>query len=92
MNKSELIAKVAEKAGCEKKTAESVINATMAVAMDAVKAHEDIAIAGFGTLSVKKRDARKGHNPVTGETIDIPACMVPSFKPGSAMKDAANGK
>ena len=85
MNKTEFIAKVAAKAGVEKKTA-------AAVATDAMKEHEPISIVGFGTLSVAHREERTGQNPKTGEKVKIPARSAPVFKAGSTLKEAANSK
>ena len=92
MNKTEFIAKVAAKAEVEKKVAAALVDAALAVANDAMKAHEPISIVGFGTLSVVHREERIGQNPQTGEKVKIPARSVPAFKAGSALKEAANSK
>ena len=91
MNKTEFIAKVAAKAGVEKKAA-ALVDAALEVVTDAVKAHEPISIVGFGTLSIAHREERTGKNPKTGETLKIPARSVPVFKPSSTLKEAANSK
>ena len=91
-NKTEFIAKVAAKAGVEKKAAAALVDAALEVVTDAVKAHEPISIVGFGTLSIAHREERTGKNPKTGETLKIPARSVPVFKPGSTLKEAANSK
>lgn len=87
MNKTELIAAVAESAGLTKKDTERVINA----AIDAITANlvtgEKVQISGFGTFETKTREARVGRNPHTKEAIDIPATRVPTFKPSKALKD-----
>lgn len=92
MNKTEFIAKVAAKAGVEKKTAAALVDAALEVATDAMKEHEPISIVGFGTLSVAHREERTGQNPKTGEKVKIPARSVPVFKAGSTLKEAANSK
>lgn len=92
MNKTEFIAKVAAKAGVEKKAAAALVDAALEVVTDAVKAHEPISIVGFGTLSIAHREERTGKNPKTGETLKIPARSIPVFKPGSTLKEAANSK
>ena len=92
MNKTEFIAKVAAKAGVEKKTAAALVDAALEVATDAMKEHEPISIVGFGTLSVAHREERTGQNPKTGEKVKIPARSAPVFKAGSTLKEAANSK
>ena len=57
---------------------------------DALAADDKVQLVGFGTFEVKERGARKGHNPLTGAEIDIPASKAPSFKAGKALKDALN--
>ena len=86
MNKTELIAAVAEK-GFSKKDAEKVLNAFVETVQDAVKADDKVQLVGFGTFESKARAARDGKNPQTGEVIKIAACKVPSFKAGKAFKD-----
>jgi len=88
MNKSELIAKIAEKAELTKKDAEKALNAFVDSVTEGLKAGEKIVLVGFGSFETKKRAARKGKNPQTGAIIDIPAATVPTFKVGKALKDA----
>ncbi len=88
MNKSELIAKIADKAELTKKDAEKALNAFVDSVTEGLKAGEKIVLVGFGSFETKKRAARKGKNPQTGAIIDIPAATVPSFKVGKALKDA----
>ncbi len=88
MNKSELIAKIADKAELTKKDAEKALNAFVESVTEGLKAGEKIVLVGFGSFETKKRAARKGKNPLTGAVIDIPAATVPSFKVGKALKDA----
>ena len=88
MNKTELIAVVAEKTGMTKKDAERVINATVDTITEKLVAGEKVAMSGFGIFEVKAREARVGRNPRTKETIEIPATRLPAFKASSALKNA----
>jgi DNA-binding protein HU-beta len=87
MNKTELIAAVAESAGLTKKDTERVINAAVDAITAALVKGEKVQISGFGTFETKDREARIGRNPHTSETIDIPATRVPGFKASKALKD-----
>ena len=88
MNKTELIAVTAEKAGMTKKDAERAVNAAIEAVTAALVAGEKVQIAGFGSFETKKREARTGRNPHTKETIQIPATCVPAFKASKTLKDA----
>ena len=88
MNKTELIAAVAEKSNLSRKDAEKALNAALETIADALKASEKVSLVGFGTFEAKERAARKGHNPATGAEIDIAASKAPVFKAGKALKDA----
>ena len=88
MNKTELIAAVAEKTGMTKKDAERVINATFEAVTASLVKGEKVAVSGFGNFEVKAREARVGRNPRTKETIQIPATKLPAFKAAKALKDA----
>ena len=88
MNKTELIAAVAEKTGMTKKDAERVINATLETVTASMVAGDKVQISGFGIFEVKAREARVGRNPRTKETIQIPATKLPAFKAAKALKDA----
>ncbi len=88
MNKTELAAAVAAKTELSKKDAEAAVNAVLASITDALAEGGKVALVGFGTFDVKTRAARTGLNPRTKETIQIPEAKVPSFKAGSALKDA----
>ena len=90
MNKTELIAAVAEKSALSKKDAEKVINAVVTTIEETLKTGEKVSIVGFGAFEAKVRPARKGHNPMTSKDIDIPASTAPTFKAGKAFKDALN--
>ena len=91
MNKTELVASVAEKTGLTKKDAEKAVNALFDSVQDALTAGDKVQMIGFGTFEVKERAARKGRNPQTGKEIEIPAAKNPVFKAGKALKDAVNG-
>lgn len=88
MNKTELVAAVAEKANLSKKDADAAVAAVIASVEDALKAGEKVQLVGFGTFEVRERSARQGRNPQTGKTVEIPASKVPAFKAGKALKDA----
>ena len=88
MNKAELVAAVAEKAGLSKKDSEKAINAAFDAITASLVAGEKVQLVGFGAFEVKERGARVGHNPQTKEEITIPATRVASFKAGTALKDA----
>ena len=87
MNKTELIAAAAEKAGLSKKDTEAVITATLASITEALQNDDKVQLVGFGSFEVKTRAERVGRNPKTKESIKIPASKVPVFKPGNALKD-----
>ena len=90
MNKTELIAAVAEKAEISKKDSEKALKAFIDVVTDELKAGGKIQLVGFGTFEVSERAAREGRNPQTGKTMKIAACKAPKFKAGKALKDAVN--
>ena len=90
MNKTELIAAVAEKAEISNKDAEKAVKAfTDAVAEELAKGGK-VQLVGFGNFEVSERPAREGRNPRTGETMTIAASKTPKFKPGKALKDEIN--
>ena len=88
MNKTELIAAVAEKANITKKESELVVAATFDAIVDALKEGEKVQLVGFGSFEVKHRAERVGRNPKTKEAITIAASSTPTFKAGKALKDA----
>ena len=88
MNKTELIAAVAEKTDLSKKDADAAVSAVLGAITDALKAGDKIQLVGFGTFEVRNRAAKQGRNPRTGETMTVPASKVPAFKAGKALKDA----
>jgi DNA-binding protein HU-beta len=90
MNKTELTDAVADKADLTKASAAKAVDALIAAVSEALKQGDQVAIAGFGTFTVRARAAREGRNPRTGETIQIAASKIPGFKAGKALKDAVN--
>ncbi|WP_314627334.1 HU family DNA-binding protein [uncultured Selenomonas sp.] len=92
MNKTELVANVAEKAGLTKKDAEKALGAVIESIEEALVEGDKIQLIGFGTFEVKDRAARTGRNPQTGKEIKIAASRNPVFKAGKALKDAVNNK
>lgn len=90
MNKTELVAAVAEDAGISKKDAERAVNAFVNAVMDEVKGGGKVQLIGFGTFESVQRAERQVRNPQNGEAMTVPAAVVPKFKPGKAFKDALN--
>ena len=90
MNKTELIAAVAEQAEISKKDSEKALKAFVDVVTAELKKGEKVQLVGFGTFEVGERAAREGRNPQTGKTMKIEACKAPKFKAGKALKDAVN--
>ena len=88
MNKAELIDAIVAKTEMSKKDADAALSAVVDAIKDALKAGDKVQLVGFGTFSVKERGARTGKNPATGATIEIPACKVPAFAAGKALKDS----
>lgn len=88
MNKQELVASVAEKAGMTKKDAEKAINALIDSIKGALKTGDKVSLVGFGTFEVRNRAARSGRNPQTGAVIKIAAGKVPAFRPGKELKES----
>ena len=90
MNKTELVAAVAEQADISKKDAEKALKAFVDVVTEEMKKGEKVQLVGFGTFEVSERAAREGRNTQTGKTMKIEACKAPKFKAGKALKDAVN--
>jgi len=90
MNKQELIAKVAEKAGMTKKDATLAVNAFIDAVKESLAKKEAVRLIGFGTFDVKKRAARKGRNPRTREVINIPERYAPVFRAASNLRELVN--
>ena len=90
MNKADLVAAMAEKAGVSKKDAEASLKAFKDVVAEELKKGEKIQLVGFGTFEVSERAARTGRNPQTGAEMTIAASKAPKFKAGKALKDSLN--
>ena len=90
MNKGDLIDNVADSAGLSKADAGRAVDAFIGAVTGALRGGGQVSLVGFGTFTVKHRNARAGRNPRTGETIQIKASNVPGFKAGKALKEAAN--
>ena len=92
MNKAQLIEAIADGADISKAAATKALDAFTGAVTETLKKGDTVALVGFGTFETRKRDARNGRNPQTGETIKIAASVAPAFKPGIALKDAVNAK
>lgn len=90
MNKADLVAAMAEKAGVSKKDADASLKAFTDVVAEELKKGEKIQLVGFGTFEVSERAARTGRNPQTGAEMTIAASKAPKFKAGKALKDSLN--
>ena len=88
MTKSELVNKIAEKTNLSKKQAAAALDALTGTITETLKAEGKLAIPSLGMFEIKERAARTGHNPRTGEKVEIAAKKVPAFKPAKALKDA----
>ena len=88
MNKTEMIAAMAETSGLSKKDCEAALTAFLTATESALKSGDKVQLVGFGSFEVKERAARIGRNPSTGAEINIPASKAPTVKPGKALKDA----
>ena len=92
MNKTELIAAVAEQAELSKKDEEKALKAFVDIVGEELKKGEKVQLVGFGTFEVSERPERAGRNPQTGEVMQIAASKTPKFKAGKALKDLVNVK
>ncbi len=90
MNKAEFVEAVASKADMSKTEAAAAVDAVLDSITNALKGGDQVTLVGFGTFLVRKREARTGRNPRTGEPLQIKASNVPSFKAGKALKDSVN--
>ena len=88
MNKADLVDQVAARTGQTKVAVAATIEATIDVIIESVAGSESVTLSGFGTFEPRKRKARTGRNPRTGDSVPIPPRTVPSFRPGSGFKDA----
>ena len=90
MNKTELVAAIADEAGLSQKDAEKALKAFTDVVTEELKKGEKVQLVGFGTFEVSERAAREGRNPQTGAAMKIAASKAPKFKAGKALKDLIN--
>lgn len=88
MNKNDLVATVADRAGLSRKASEKAVAALFDSIQDALSKGDRVSLVGFGTFEVRQRGPRMGRNPQTGATITIPSTRVPTFKAGKALKDS----
>jgi DNA-binding protein HU-beta len=91
LNKTELVEQIADKAEVSKKDAKAMVDAFTDVVGEVLNSGDTIQLPGFGSFKVSDRAARQGRNPKTGETIQIAASRLPSFKAGKALKEKVNG-
>ena len=92
MNKTELVEAIAKETGLTKADSDKALKAMTNIISKQLKKKDKIQLVGFGTFETRKRAARQGKNPQTGESIKIPASIAPAFKPGKALKDLVNKK
>lgn len=90
MNKQELVNSIAAETGLSKKDTEATLNSFVNVVSNALSKKDKVQLIGFGTFETRKRSARTGRNPQTGEELKIKASTVPAFKPGKALKEKVN--
>lgn len=89
MNRSELISAIADSTNLDQAIAKQAVKAMLKVITEAMERGEPVNLVGFGSFSVRRRAARRGRHPRTGETIMLPAAKIPIFKPGKVLKEAA---
>ncbi|KUO96403.1 HU family DNA-binding protein [Ferroacidibacillus organovorans] len=87
MNKIDLVNKISEKSGLKKKDVELTVNTLLDSISEALAAGDKVQLIGFGTFETRKRKARSGRNPQTGESIEIPESSIPAFKPGNKLRE-----
>jgi DNA-binding protein HU-beta len=92
MNKGDLVDKVAAKANVTKKQADAVLTAALDAIMEAVSSEDKVTLVGFGSFEPRKRKAREGRNPKTGEAMEIPETIVPAFSAGKLFKEKVASK
>ena len=87
MNKADLVEKIANQTGLTKKTSRKAVDAIVSAITDSLAREEKVTLVDFGTFQVTERKARRGRNPQTRESIQIPAKKVPKFKPGKSLRE-----
>ena len=88
MNKAELVEEVVDQTGLTKNVSRETVNAVISAITDSLGREEKVTLVGFGTFQVMQRKARRGVNPQTGESIQIPGKNVPKFRPGKGLREA----
>ena len=91
MNKTDLAGRVAERIGVSRSTAGDAVDAVFEAVGETLARGEDVRIVGFGTFGTRRRPARTGRNPRTGESLEIGASTTPTFKPGKPLRNSVNG-
>jgi len=87
MNKAQLAEEVLSRTELTKRAAREAVSAIISVTTDSLARQEKVTLVGFGTFQIMERKARRGRNPQTGETIQIPAKKVPKFRPGKGLRE-----
>ena len=90
MTKAELVEEVADMTQLSKKHAEIVVNTVFESIVDSLRSDEKIELRGFGSFRIRSRGARIGRNPKTGDRVEVPAKLIPYFKPGKELKELLN--
>lgn len=90
MNKADLVSSLSEKTGLTKTKSNQVIDSLVETISEALQGGDKVTLVGFGTFTTSQRDARKGRNPKTGESLEIPAKRVAKFKPGTELSKSVN--
>ncbi len=91
MTKAELVERVADVTELTKRDAEQLVEVALECVIEALKRGEEVELRGFGSFRVRRREARRGRNPKSGETVEIPAKRVPYFKAGKQLREVING-
>jgi integration host factor subunit beta len=92
MTKAELVEEVARSTDLTKKHAEIIVNTVFESIVDSLKAGEKIELRGFGSFRIRRRGARMGRNPKTGDRVEVPAKRIPYFKPGKDLREMLNDR
>ncbi len=92
MNKSDLVAQIANRSGLSAANARKALDAMLETVSESLADGERVQLVGFGTFKITERNSREGRNPKTGEVIQIPASKTPSFSAGAELKKAVNGR
>jgi DNA-binding protein HU-beta len=90
MNKADLVNSISEKTGLTKTKSNEVVDSIVSTITESLRNGEKVTLVGFGTFTTSKKEARKGRNPKTGETLEIPAKTVAKFKAGSELTKSVN--